>query len=105
VINLTTETIINFAEAAKSIPRRPPMAPSTIWRWVRNGCRADNGEIVKLEAIRLGGRFLTSREALQRFAEALAPAGTTPELLPLRTPTKRQRESERAGRRLQEAGI
>lgn len=38
-------------------------------RWTLNGVRLPSGEIVRLEAIRLGGRWLTSIEALQRFAE------------------------------------
>jgi len=66
---LHDEQIITFSEAAKSLPAingRKPHA-STIWRWARKGV---NG--IRLETRRLGGRFVTSLEALERFSEKLA---------------------------------
>lgn len=81
--------------------------PSTIWRWITHGARTANGAAVKLEAARVGGRWLTSRAALTRFATALTPPSsesnttTTP---PTRTEKARQRSSEAAVRRLTAAG-
>jgi hypothetical protein len=65
-----------------------------------------SGEIVRLEAARLGSRWVTSREALQRFAERLTPQLSDKSVSPApRTRTLRQRASERAGKRLEEVGI
>src|SRR5262245_13275728 len=47
--------------------------PSTLSRWIRNGLLTPDGRVVKLEAARIGGRWLTSRAALARFATALTP--------------------------------
>jgi len=59
---------------------------------------------VKLEAARVGGRWLTSKEALERFSVALTPvvAGTT---VPVRTPSRRQRENAAAASALERMGI
>lgn len=59
------ETLLSFKDAAKLLPR--PCHPSTVWRWHRKGVRG-----IRLEALRLGGFFYTSREALDRFGHALA---------------------------------
>ncbi len=87
---LRDETVITFAEAARSLPplNGRHVHTSTLWRWARRGCRG-----VKLEVRRLGGRFVTSIEALDRFGEALAaidlPQRAEP---PSKSPTDRQRE-------------
>jgi hypothetical protein len=79
---------------------------SCVLRWVLTGTRALDGRVVRLEAIRLGGRWLTSIEALQRFAETLTPTfnefGHAPAPRP---PRKRQRASERAAKQLSKIGI
>ena len=65
---LNNEQILTFSEAANALPpiggKRPHA--STIWRWARKGCRG-----VRLEVRRLGGRFVTSIEALDRFSKTL----------------------------------
>jgi hypothetical protein len=38
--------------------------PSTTFRWVTNGAKGPGGRVVKLEAVRVGGRWITSRAAL-----------------------------------------
>ena len=50
--------------------------PSTVFRWVTKGTRAPNGVSVKLEAVRVGVRWLTSRGAIARFVAALTDAST-----------------------------
>jgi len=108
MINLSTEKLLSFAQAAKALPGHRgdgPCNPSTLWRWSKTGCRAADGRMVRLETVKLGGRSLTSEEALQRFAERLTGEQITPDELPIRTPSKRQAASERAAKKLEAAGI
>src|SRR5829696_7680577 len=46
---------------------------STIFRFITRG-KSVNGEVIRLEAVRVGDRWLTSLEALARFAERLTAA-------------------------------
>lgn len=108
MFDLTCETPIPLAQAAKFIPparqgRKTHL--STLLRWITHGARNPAGEIVRLEAIRLGNRWMTSRAALQRFAERLTPAVDTPAPPAPRTPKARERASERAARELEKIGI
>jgi hypothetical protein len=66
---LYTEKIVSFTEAAEALPEINGKAvhPSAVWRWARKGIKG-----IKLETLRLGGRFITSMEALDRFSKALA---------------------------------
>ena len=77
--DLLSEDLLTLAAACRLYPGArgaKSKHPKTIIRYIRKGCRADNGTLVKLEAIRDGGRLLTSREALIRFHELLSvPAG------------------------------
>lgn len=77
--------------------------PSTVFRWVTKGARSADGQIVKLEAVRLPGSWRTSRPAIARFVAALTPAtdSSTPTH---RSFAARKRASDRAARRLQEMG-
>jgi hypothetical protein len=99
VFNLQNEAPISLEAAAKAVKTHF----STVFRWALKGCRAPDGTVVRLEALRLGGRWVTSHEAVQRFALALTPcleATPTP-----RSAGKRQKASERAGRELEKLGI
>jgi hypothetical protein len=107
MIDLTTESILSLRDAAKLIPparQGRPVSFQCILRWALEGAKAPSGERVKLEAVRLGGRWLTSREALQRFAEALTPRSDSP-TSPPRTLRQRRRAAERAERELEKLGI
>lgn len=101
MIDLTSETVLNFGDAATRLPRRragkkPHVA--TLYRWATRGCRG-----VKLETIRVGGTLCTSVEALQRFCEHLSdPESAAPRQ---QTTKSREREITRAERELEEAGI
>jgi len=69
MIDTKSESILTFTEATKHLPRRrrnkrPSLA--TFYRWANDGI----GD-VRLEWIRIGGTRCTSKEALQRFFEAL----------------------------------
>jgi hypothetical protein len=106
-MGILDETILSLQEAADSLPsgmnRGKRLDFSTIWRWVLRGCLAIDGRRVKLEAVRLGGRWLTSREALERFSDALStPQADQPEP---RTPAGRKRDVSSARRKLEKMGI
>jgi hypothetical protein len=110
VIDLTCETPLPLA-AVVNLNLVPPARNgkkthlSTLLRWILTGCKAPSGELVRLEGLRLGNRWMTTREALQRFAQALTPPLGDSPVSPPRTPGQRQRAAERAARRLEEAGI
>ena len=102
---LHDETLISLSHAAARFPGHrgaERLHPATLTRWILKGVRAVDGRRVRLEAIRVGCRWLTSEAALQRFADALSnpPADDTP----TRTPTVRQRASERADAELRAMG-
>jgi hypothetical protein len=106
MIDLSTETIVSLRDAAKLLPpARQGRAVSfqCVLRWVLNGARDPEGQLVRLEAIRLGGRWLTSREALQRFGERLTPPGKS--LSGTRTVRQRRRAAERAEKELEKLGM
>lgn len=66
---------------------------STVWRWINTGTLTSDGRIVKLEAARLGTRWLTSKAALQRYMTALTPPSDTP----ARPPPSRTAAEQRRG--------
>jgi hypothetical protein len=107
MLDLTTEDAITLAAACRLVPparngRKTHI--STLVRWIAQGVKAPDGTLVRLEAARLGGRWVTSRTALQRFAEALTPRLDGPTSTP-RTPGKRQRANEQAAAELAKNGI
>lgn len=65
---LTSEILsgggLTLPAAAKLLPPHRDDGESasnvTLWRWVTVGARAAGGRTVKLEAVRLGSRWLTS---------------------------------------------
>ena len=60
-INVETETLIDFAAAAREFPGRA-VCIQTLHRWRLTGVRG-----AKLESCIVGGRRFTSREAVARF--------------------------------------
>ncbi len=76
MIDLAKEQTLSLTQAAREPifpPGRKGARPtlSCILRWVLKGLKGPEGRFVRLEAMRLGCRWITSREAIQRFAEAL----------------------------------
>ncbi len=105
--DLTQETLLSLAQAARMFPPTRlgrPVNISTIWRWCRKGVLVRGVGVVKLECIRVSGRWLTSREAIGRFAARQTPASEHM-TEGLRTPGQRRRASERAARELDRIGI
>lgn len=70
MIDVANEKLIPVREVPKYLPRRPNKKTihiSAIYRWAHKGLQGH-----KLEIIRIGGTSYTSREAIQRFADALS---------------------------------
>jgi hypothetical protein len=109
MLDITTEETLSFTNASKILPpgrngARPQL--STLIRWALDGVRGPDGRLVRLEAVRLGRKWVTSRQALQRFVAALTPAPRDSSVSsPTRTPKQRARASEKAGKRLEEVGM
>lgn len=109
MIDTTSENVVTFSQAVDLLPRRRrgrKAHVSTLYRWATVGCRG-----VRLETIQIGGTCCTSREALQRFFEALTNNRTNSggSVVPFpsparRTEAKRLRDSERAGESLIRTG-
>jgi hypothetical protein len=87
MIDTTTEQLLTLQQAADRIPISrggAPCHPATIWRWIMSR---------KLEGTRIGNRWLTSIEALQRHAEreTLAALGQLPAPeAPVQTKSRKQ---------------
>ena len=111
MIDLATETRIPIAVAAAEMPpgrNGKKTHLSTILRWIMSGAKAPDGRRVRLEGVHIGGRWFVTRESLQRFADALTPTfpDDPADAQPApRSPSRRQRASERAARELEKAGI
>lgn len=69
---ILSEDVLTLTEArgeiAAATNRRPDKA--TLIRWIGRGCYG-----TKLEAVRLGSQWLTSKQALHRFLVARTAAG------------------------------
>jgi hypothetical protein len=103
---LSEEGYISLVQAATRFPGHrgaDRLHPATLTRWILKGARALDGRRVKLEADRVGSRWLTSEPALRRFSDALGAAGDTTPDTP-RTPTARQKASARAADQLRAMG-
>ena len=97
-IDLTAETPITLAEAARTLPGGP-VHVSTIHRWRLKGCRG-----VRLASFLRGGVRHTTREAIERFFDAVTAAADG-EPAPTRTSAQRERDIEQAEHELARAGI
>jgi predicted site-specific integrase-resolvase len=95
---LLAETVITLRQAATVLT----VDAQTAGRYVRAG-RAIGGRTVRLEAVRVGGRWRTSREAVARFLEATQPPCVRHDDLTARTTLTRR--SERAVESLRKKGI
>jgi hypothetical protein len=106
--DLTKETLLSLAQASRRFPPYRlgrPVNPSTIWRWCRQGVKVPGVGVVKLECIRVSGRWLTSAEAISRFVAKQTPQSEAEAMPTPRTPTQRRKASERAAKELEALGI
>ena len=96
-IDCDSENIITLAEACRRVPP-DGVSTATMARWIQRGVRG-----ARLETIFIGGRRLTSCEALSRFIAAQnaddAPAA------PVITAGQRRRQSEAARTELERMGV
>ena len=78
--NLDQESLITFRDLAKNLPLGKggrPVSISTLHRWRIRGIAGG----IKLEAIRVGGRWCTSRAAFDRFnARVTAAKSASPSI-------------------------
>jgi hypothetical protein len=107
MIDLAKETPIATSELARRQPSyrgNKPMTHSAVLRWVLHGVKGADGRTVKLEALRVGGRWVTTLEAFQRFAEAQTPS-LNDDAPSTRTETARTRAAAKASEVLSNVGI
>ena len=107
MIDLTSESPLSLIQAARLLPHGRgdrPVTLSCVLRWILRGARSPSGEWVRLGALRIGGRWITSREALQRFAEELTPPLTGSQCTG-RSPRQKAVAADRAGRELEHLGM
>ncbi len=105
---LLNETLVSLNDIARRCPRGRASTSShaahrtTVLRWIIRGVTVKTGAAkVKLEAVRIGKRWVTSEEAYSRFVTACGAAAgvvTTPPVT--RSPAATRRASERADREI-----
>jgi hypothetical protein len=108
MLDILNEATISLAEACQLLPRgRNGAKPhlSTLIRWISKGAPRPDGTRIRLSAVRVGAKWVTSRQALQRFAVALTPLAEDSQRTTHRTPRQRQRASECAAKQLDRIGI
>jgi hypothetical protein len=103
MIDVNSERVISLADAAKLLPKRragkkPHVA--TLYRWVADGVKG-----IKLESIMVGSTRCTSREALQRFFDALTALADSQTPPPPPKPKDRRRAIKAAEKRLARSGL
>ena len=99
------ESLVPFRDALKHIPigRGRMVHAATLYRWRDKGVHIGKGRPrVKLEAIRIGGEFYTSKEAVLRFLQQI---NSTPDPVTAETPTQRNRRAVNAGEELERLGV
>jgi hypothetical protein len=97
---------LSLSQAARRFPpfrESKPVAPSTVFRWIASGVRLQDGRRIRLEAVRLGGRWLTSEQAIQRFIDRQTPNLDTDPTPRAPTPTQRAKRADRARKKLETA--
>jgi hypothetical protein len=107
-IDLSAENPLSLSTAARQLPalrNGRPVHAATLLRWVVAGIRGPGGGRVRLEAVRVGGRWVTTVQALERFQAALSVVPGAEALPTPRSPAQRQRAAERAGQELKAMGI
>jgi hypothetical protein len=106
--SLDGEQLLTFSAAARALPSRTGGRAhgATVWRWASIGAKSPTGERVRLERVRIGTVWYTSREAVARFLAALSCESDRTSVHPaVRIPTQRQRSHERATEELEKMGI
>lgn len=101
-IDPDVEEIITLSQAARDVPPGG-VSPATFARWLQRGVRiSGSAERVKPATILIGGRRLTSVEAMRDF---FAAQNATSDVAPAITPRQRRQQSEAARQELAAIGI
>lgn len=99
------EPLVRAAKRMPSSRQGKPVSLSCLLRWVLSGVRGPDDRPIRLEAVRCAGRWLTTPGAIQRWLAAQTPhLDGDPPSSP-RSPSNRQRASDRAAAQLKKLGI
>lgn len=104
---MNTEQHFELLEAIELATGRRPNY-TTAWRWHRKGISTPNGR-VKLECARVGGRVMTSVEAVERFNTTIQrerglPVSKRPATVPI-TRQQIERQTSFAMKKLERLGF
>lgn len=66
-IDIEKDELLTLAQACRLLPKRP--SPTTLWRWRTIGVRG-----VKLECLRVSGRWVTTARCMTEFIRRQADA-------------------------------
>src|SRR5947207_12292849 len=80
----------------KAVARRFGTHYSTVLRWHLKGTKAPNGDLVRLEARRVGRAWWSSWAAVERFSDRLTPDVDRQLKVIPRTPPRTERDNARA---------
>lgn len=98
---------VTLGQVARSLPGHrdnKTLHPTTILRRILRGTKTPDGRTVRLEGVRDGNRWLSSRGAVARYVAALTPV-TNPEPKPVaRTTSASQAAAQRANDALEKRG-
>lgn len=107
---LLNERLLSTAQVAQMFPAlrgtRKTLDESTVRRWITMGVvvRRSGRRRVKLDAIRVGGTYRTSQEAIERFQAELNRTSEPAEEITVRTPRQAKRAAEAAMERMRQRG-
>jgi hypothetical protein len=103
------EKLYSPAAIAKLIPShrdKSHVNASTVFRWIVRGAKTPSGEVVRLEAAKIGVFWRTSLEAVARFSAKLTaaslPTDDPPAAPPASTPAQRSRAAKAASKQADE---
>lgn len=85
-----------------TIAHEKKIAIATVFRWITRGLPAAVGGRVRLEAVRRGRKWLTSRAALRRFFAALPTSSSASEVSTADSLHPRQRAADDAKSQLRD---
>lgn len=102
-----SEKRISLSKAAKLVPsgrtKTGRASRHTLQYWVRHGVTR-NGEKIYLQHFRYGSQIVTTAEAVRRFLKELNN-DIQVDVIAVRSPTKRLKDSERAAAELDRMGV
>jgi len=98
-IDLAQDELLTLSQACRLLPRRP--SPATLWRWRTAGLLV-KGRRIKLECVKAGGAWCTTRAAFSEFLRRQTDAALSRPTTDSDSPSER---SESTKRRLDSVGL